>query len=339
MKQLTIHRLYFTNTDCYKSKSIQTPAGVQVHSTGSNNAYLKRYVGPDDGYLGKNLYNNTHNRAGLNVCANAYIGKLNDGTVTIYQTLPWDYRCWLSGSGKNGNANKKGYIGFEICEDGLKDQAYFESAVMQTSVYLVAYLCNKYNISIDSVRDHHELNALGLASNHADITHWLKKFGLTMNDYRKAVMEAMDEGVEVTYVMGDAFIATEIAQKNGVEEQVANMLYAATIYSANGHNKNLRAQPSLQAQILTTIPPNSSIDVLEEVDEEWARIKYKDYVGYMCREFIAIDKTAEKDNNKKEPTTTEPVAEKQLIELSKEELLDLYNQLYDMLQLVQKWLK
>lgn len=121
MNELKIYQQFLTNSDCFKKGIIQTPTGIQVHSTGSANPYLKRYVQPDDGYLGKNIYGNSHNRSGTDVCANAYIGKLQNGTVAIYQTLPWDYRCWLSGSGKAGNANKKGYIGFEICEDTLNN--------------------------------------------------------------------------------------------------------------------------------------------------------------------------------------------------------------------------
>ena len=35
-----------------------TPKGIMVHSTGAENPWLKRYVGPDDGLLGKNQYNN-----------------------------------------------------------------------------------------------------------------------------------------------------------------------------------------------------------------------------------------------------------------------------------------
>jgi N-acetylmuramoyl-L-alanine amidase len=126
MHKITIYRHYFTNCDCYKSGVKQEPKGIQVHSTGANNPYLKRYVGPNDGRLGENKYGNYHNKPGLSVCANAYIGKLEDGTPPIYQTLPWEYRCWLCGSGKAGNANKLGYIGFEICEDNKKNKDYFE---------------------------------------------------------------------------------------------------------------------------------------------------------------------------------------------------------------------
>ena len=74
---------------------------------------------------------------------------------------------------------------------------------MGLSVYLTAYLCKKYSIPVDKVLDHSELNNIGLASNHSDITHWLKLYGLTMKNYREAVAAAIKEGVRVTYIEGD----------------------------------------------------------------------------------------------------------------------------------------
>lgn len=206
LRRLTIYRRLFYRADCYTRGTVQQNSGVQVHCTSANNPYLHRYVQPDDGRIGPNRYNNSHNRPNITVCASAYIGKQADGTVAVYQALPWDRRCWLSGSGSKGkknNANHLGYAGFEICADGLTDKAYFEAAVMNASVCLTAYLCNLYGVGIDKVRDHSELHGMGLASNHADISHWLKKYGLNMNDYRAAVQAAMKEGVEVEYIECD----------------------------------------------------------------------------------------------------------------------------------------
>ena len=211
MHELTIYRLSFTDSDCFKKGSVQIPRGVQVHSTGANNPWLRRYVGPDDGRLGLNPNGNTHNRPGGNVCANAYIGKLADGTIAVYQTLPWDCRCWLSGSGSNGNANRLGYVGFEICEDNTINEEYFSEAVRSAAVLLAAYLCREFDFTPWSalatpagdayaVEDHAGLHRMGLASNHGDIGLWLKKFGCTMKDFRAWVQAALEEGVEVTYV-------------------------------------------------------------------------------------------------------------------------------------------
>ena len=208
LRDLTIYRLFFTQSDCYKKGVKQKPTGVQVHSTGANNPYLKRYVGPDDGRLGTNPNGNTHNRPGGNVCASAYIGKLQDGTVAVYQTLPWNYRCWLSGSGNNGNANSMGYIGFEICEDNLENEQYFNEAVRSTGVLLAAYLCQQIGIDpySDKLEDHAGLHSMGLASNHGDIGLWLKKFGYNFQDFRGWVDDAMNEGVNVTYVEAEPMV-------------------------------------------------------------------------------------------------------------------------------------
>ena len=207
MRNITIYRRIFYNADCYTRGTYQTNFGVQVHSTGAPNSYLKRYVQPDDGRLGYNKNNNSHNRPGGTVCAGAYIGKLQDGTVAVYETLPENMRVWLSGNGPNGNANRLGYFGFEVCEDNLTDESYFREAVLNIAVLYTAYLCQQYGAQPGKlvngrlpVMDHSELHRAGLASNHGDITTWLKKFGYTMNDFRRLVCEALDDGVEATIV-------------------------------------------------------------------------------------------------------------------------------------------
>ena len=215
MRDLTIYRYYFRDADCYQAAVEQQQRGVQVHCTTKGASYLRRWVGPDDGQLGQNRYGNHHNRPGGDVCAHAYIGKLADGTVACYQALPWHYRCWLSASGDNGNANRLGYIGFEIACDNMTDEAYFRAAVMGVSVNLTAHLLHQMSPMGTSpwevlesykqgdalaVMDHSELHRVKLASNHADISHWLKRYGLTMDDYRREVEQAMKEGVHVTYI-------------------------------------------------------------------------------------------------------------------------------------------
>lgn len=207
MRQLTIYRRLFYNADCYKRGTYQENKAVQVHSTGAANSYLRRYVQPDDGRLGVNKNNNSHNRPGGTVCAGAYIGRLADGTVAVYETLPEGMRCWLSGNGPNGNANRLGYFGFEVCEDNLTDEAYFREAVLNVAVLYTAHLCRQYGVRPDelvngrlAVLDHSELHREGIASNHGDITSWLRRFGYSMNDFRRLVSDALDEGIEVTIV-------------------------------------------------------------------------------------------------------------------------------------------
>jgi hypothetical protein len=196
--KLNLKTLLFTQNNCYKSGKRHTVKGIMVHSTGANNPKLSRYVGPDDGLLGKNQYNNHWNTAtpgGRQVCVHGFIGKLADGSIATYQTLPWDMVGWHSGSGNLGrakNANNTGYIGFEICEDGLTDASYF-NAVYKEAVELCAMLCKQYGIKPEkpTLICHSEGHALGIASNHGDVMHWFPKHGKSMDTFRADVKAAM----------------------------------------------------------------------------------------------------------------------------------------------------
>ena len=182
---MNLQKLIFTNNACYKAGRTITPKGVMVHSTGANNPWLKRYVGPDDGFLGKNQYGNHWNQDrpdGRAVCAHAFIGKLADGSIAAYQTLPWNHRGWHAG----GKANDT-HISFEICEDGLNDKTYF-NAVYKEAAELCAYLCKQYGLTEKDVICHSEGYQLGIASNHGDVMHWFPRFGKSMDMFRAEVV-------------------------------------------------------------------------------------------------------------------------------------------------------
>ena len=182
---MTLYQLLLTENACYKAGRKIKPKGILVHSTGANNPTLRRYVGPDDGRLGKNAYGNHWNQPGLSVCVHAFIGKLADGTVATYQTLPWDHRGWHAG----GSANDT-HIGFEICEDGLTDPVYF-GKVYQEAVELCAYLCKQYGLTEADILDHSEAHRKGIASNHGDVGHWFPKHGKSMDTLRADVKKLL----------------------------------------------------------------------------------------------------------------------------------------------------
>ncbi len=191
---MKLHKLILTNNACYKVGRTITPRGIMVHSTGANNPNLKRYVGPDDGRLGKNQYNNHWNQDkpdGRQVCVHGFIGKLADGSIATYQTLPWNMRGWHCGSGKNGSGNDS-YIGFEICEDGLTDASYF-NAVYRQAVELCVYLCKQYGLTEKNIICHSEGYKLGIASNHGDVMHWWPKHGKSMDTFRAEVKKLLAE--------------------------------------------------------------------------------------------------------------------------------------------------
>jgi len=192
---MNLHKLLLTNNNCYRAGRTIKPRGIMVHSTAANNPNLKRYVGPDDGLLGKNANGNHWNQAtpdGRQVCVHAFIGKLADGSVATYQTLPWNYRAWHCGSGAKGSANDT-HIGFEICEDNLTDSAYF-AAVYREATELCAHLCKEYGLDPTGdgvIIGHVEGHQRGLASNHSDPVYWFTKHGKSMATFRADVKKLL----------------------------------------------------------------------------------------------------------------------------------------------------
>ena len=199
-----------THSTCYKGTRTMTPLGVLWHSTGANNPNLKRYVQPyetDANYnemialLGKNTYKNDWNHVNHQAGLNCWIGKLANGTVTTVQTMPWNYRPWGCGSGSKGSCNN-GWIQFEICEDDLNDQDYFNQ-VYKEACEITAYLCQMYNlnplgtvkmngVNVPVILDHATSCRLGFGSNHGDVQHWFKKYGKTLDDVRNDVAALMN---------------------------------------------------------------------------------------------------------------------------------------------------
>lgn len=185
---MNLNKLYLTKNECYLADKTMTPKGIMVHSTGANNPNLKRYVGPDDGKLGKNELGNYWNTArpgGRQVCTHAFIGKLANGSIATYQVLPWTMVGWHAG----GTANQT-HIGFEICEDGLTDATYF-NAVYKEAVDLCVYLCRLYGLTEKNIICHSEGYKLRIASNHSDVMHWFPRFGKSMDTFRAEVKKGL----------------------------------------------------------------------------------------------------------------------------------------------------
>jgi len=187
---MNMRKQILTNNACFKAGHIITPMGIMVHSTGANNPWLKRYVAPDDGLLGKNENGNHWNQDapdGRMVCVHAFIGKLTDGSIATYQTLPWQFKAWHAG----GSANNS-FIGFEICEDTLADSFYFRM-VFSEAVELCVYLCRLFGLTETDILCHSEGYTKGIASNHADVMHWFPRHGEDMDSFRAAVKSGLRE--------------------------------------------------------------------------------------------------------------------------------------------------
>lgn len=206
---MNLKQCILTANDCYKQGTKITdgrPTGIVVHSTGANNPYIKRYVQPlktDFNYneiiddIGVNQYGNHWNKSaaemGRSTCVHAFIGKTSNGEIATYQTLPFDICCWGVGRGPKGsyNYNPTARVQFEICEDDLTDENYF-NAVFKEAIEFCAYLCRLYGFGVDKISSHHEAHLQGYGNNHADCDHWLKRFGKSMDWFRAEVQTLLD---------------------------------------------------------------------------------------------------------------------------------------------------
>lgn len=226
---MEIRRLFLTENACYKKGQTITPKGIMIHSTGANNPNLRRYLAPNDGLLGENRYDNHWNQGNISKCVHAFIGRLADGTVACYQTLPWNHRGWHCG--KNGNDT---HISIEICEDDLTGSDYFKT-VYAMAVALCTYLCREFGfdpLAPGVLIDHDEGHALGIASNHNDVGYWFKRFGRTMDDFRADVAKMVQE------------------ESSGVKENLTALVDTAVEAAVGKHYETLGEVPTMYRPML-----------------------------------------------------------------------------------------
>ena len=207
---MTILSCLHTESKCWRVHEEAHPIGIVVHSTGVNQPRLARYVQPssDDqnreellSLLGVNRNGNHWNRE-VDKAVHYMIGLLQDGSAAIAQTLPEDICAWGVGSGKKGSYNydPTAHIQFEICEDDLSDRSYFLTCYA-LAVSLCADICRRHGWKESVILSHKEAYRKGYASNHGDIDHWLKRYGLTMNDFRADVRRLLEP--EQTFSVGE----------------------------------------------------------------------------------------------------------------------------------------
>ena len=178
-----------------KNKTYTNPTKINseyliVHSTGV-------------GYTGKDALFNGWNKSSAEKSAH---GVVDDSGS--YHTLPLDYLAWHVG--KKGNAKT---VGFEICEP--KNIAYLDAAhtKIDTTKYnpkdanniadfnkryanaieLAVYFCRETGLTEKNILSHREACAKGIASNHADVEHWLPLFNKNMDDFRADVGKKLNE--------------------------------------------------------------------------------------------------------------------------------------------------
>jgi hypothetical protein len=178
-----------TRNDCYNAGRKIKPLGICVHSTATPGVMKERWF---------ELWNKSYKAGEIDrqVCVHAFV----DDTGVL-QCLPWGHRGWHAG----GSANNT-HISFELCEppgfryvnnvmtgyDTRAQEPYFRN-VWKNAIELCVYLCRLYGLTEQNIICHSEGYKLGIASNHADIMHWIVKHNETMDTLRAEVKAALEQ--------------------------------------------------------------------------------------------------------------------------------------------------
>ena len=242
-----------TQSDCYKSGRTIPVKGLMIHSVGCPQPKAQVFI-------------NSWNKAGAKACVHAIIEPDGD----IYQLLPWNHRGWHGGGDSNNT-----HIGVEMTEpdtieyiggaswrekeDGTNTKAHV-LATYKHAVELFAYLCLKF--SLDPTADgvilsHSEGHKRGIASNHGDVEHLWRHFGLSMAQFRKDIKAAMkaDKAEVLTRIMGEPMADAEqmrsyILQKNpNVAQSVIDMI---PLYISEGEAEGVRGDIAFAQSCLET---------------------------------------------------------------------------------------
>ena len=242
-----------TQSDCYKSGRTIPVKGLMIHSVGCSQPKAQAFI-------------NSWNKAGAKACVHAIIEPDGD----IYQLLPWNHRGWHGGGDSNNT-----HIGVEMTEpdtieyiggaswrekeDGTNTKAHV-LATYKHAVELFAYLCLKF--SLDPTADgvilsHSEGHKRGIASNHGDVEHLWRHFGLSMAQFRKDIKAAMkaDKAEVFTRIMGEPMADAEqmrsyILQKNpNVAQSVIDMI---PLYISEGEAEGVRGDIAFAQSCLET---------------------------------------------------------------------------------------
>ena len=210
--ELDLQQQFLTKNRCYEEGRPLKPRGVMVHSTGvaqpDPEVFIRRWNRPD-----------------VTKCVHAFVAR--DRAI---QTLPWTVRGWHAGRGTGGHSANDTHLSFECCEpaghtyrggtmvgyDVEANRPYFED-IYRNAVALTAMLCREF--SLDPLEPgvvicHAEGYELGVASNHGDVLQWWPKHGVTMDQFRRDVAEAMGEEEEdMTQERFDELMDQYLAQR------------------------------------------------------------------------------------------------------------------------------
>ncbi len=251
----SIIQAFITKNDCYKlnlNKSSakyaafqkQGPSGYMLHSVGCPQPSAKVFL-------------NSWNRPKIESACHGLI----EPNGNVYQCMPWNYRGWHGGKGSKGSVNDT-HLGFEMTEpdsieyikgaifkdnDPVKTKAHV-LGTYKTAVEFFAHLCKEHKrdpLKDGVILSHSEGCKRGIASNHADVEHLWSKFGLTMNQFRLDVKNAMDGTAATAPVQPPPTVS--VIKKGDIVQFAGGNVYASANATQAAH-----ARPASRCKVTQT---------------------------------------------------------------------------------------
>ena len=268
---IKIERRICTNNPCYKAGRKIDPKGGMLHSVGCPQ--------PDP-----EVFVRIWSKSDAKVCVHAVVGV----EKVVYQCLDWNHRGWHGGGSSNNYL-----IGIEMTEPAtikytggaswieIGDGSNTKRHVLATyanAVEFYAYICKTYGFDPEDsnvLMSHNEGYKKGVASNHGDVEHIWKKFGLSMNQFRKDVKKAMAGDTVTTVPSTPVDNSSDDTSKQSIKDMQG---FVTVIY--DGEDRlNVRVAPSITADIDCTVGEGEVFTVTGiSADEKWYRLESGLYI-------------------------------------------------------------
>ncbi len=76
---------------------------------------------------------------------------------------------------------------------------------------------------------------------------------------------------------------------------ISTALFAQSYKNGSDKGLNLRSEPSANASVITSIPPDAKITVVDKSNNEWYKVRYNGKTGYVASKYVS---EANQQNNK-----------------------------------------
>ena len=109
---------------------------------------------------------------------------------------------------------------------------------------------------------------------------------------------SVDGGIKVDTSLGQWGYGGELKLVNYQGGEPMELIYQAKIMSGNRQPVRMRKAPNTNASVIEMIPIDVVVDVLQEVDNDWAKISDNGIEGYMMRKFlIKVDSQSDESDD------------------------------------------